>query len=131
MGMGHERGSILSVRDSSHGGEMSDIDVEHLVEAVAIAEMNAAHVHGVAVSLALGSDSISKNCHEEVDSDQPKRKRRHIERNRERGSEDFNGDYLIDAAAYTDEPFQRRFGVTKAIFHRLCSSAAAADSFFC
>jgi hypothetical protein len=117
--MGQGRGSILSVRDFSHGGEMSDINVEDLVEAVAIAEMNAAHMHGVAVSLALDSDSISKNCHKEVDSDQPKRKRRHIERNRERSSEGCNGYYLIDAATCTDEHFQRRFGVTNATFHRL------------
>ena len=44
--MGQERGLILSVRYSSHGDEISDNDIEDLVEAVAIAEMNAALITG-------------------------------------------------------------------------------------
>jgi hypothetical protein len=59
-----------------------------------------------------------------------KRRRIHIERNREQGNTDLLEDYLRENATYTDEQFQRRFGVTKTIFNRLCSSAKADDSFF-
>jgi hypothetical protein len=108
---------------------MSDIDVEDVVEAVALAEANSSQTRSVAFSLAF-SERYSAENDEEDDVHQSKRKRRHIERNRERGDEDFSSDYLIDSATYTDDHFQRRFGVTKAIFRQLCSSAAAADTFF-
>jgi hypothetical protein len=47
-----------------------------------------------------------------------------------RGNEDFPSDDLIDSVTNTDDHFQRRLGLTKAIFRQLCSSAAGADTSF-
>jgi hypothetical protein len=108
---------------------MSDIDVEDVVEAVALAEANAAQTRALAVSLAFGEGYSAENDDED-DVQQQTRKRRHNERNQKRGNEDFSSEYLIDSSTYTDDHFQCRFRVTKAIFRQLCSSAAAADAFF-
>jgi hypothetical protein len=121
---GISRCSWLSCRAAT----ISGIDVEDVVEAVALAEANSSQTQSVALSLAF-SERYSAESDEEDDVHQSKQKGRHIERNRERGDEDFASDNLIDSATYTDDHFQRRFGVTKAIFRQLCSSAAAADTF--
>jgi hypothetical protein len=90
---------------SSRVVKMSDIDVEELVEAVALAESNGAQTRPIAVSLAF-SEGYSDENGAEDDADQSKRKRRHIERNRERDNEEFSSDYLTDSATYTDDHFQ-------------------------
>jgi hypothetical protein len=45
-----------------------------------------------------------------------KRRRIHIERNREQMDADLLGDYLQDCATYTDKHFKRRFGVRRYSF---------------
>jgi hypothetical protein len=68
----------LSIRSIT----MSDIDAEDVVEAVANSEANAAATRAVAVSLAF-SEGYTPEKVEEVAVQQHKRKRRHVERNRD------------------------------------------------
>jgi hypothetical protein len=83
----------------------------------------------LAVLLVVREEFCAKTNDEE-DGQHHTRKRRPIERNRERRNDNIFNDYLINSSTYTNDHFQRRFRVTIAIFRQLCSSAAAADSFF-
>jgi hypothetical protein len=87
---------------SSRGVTLSDIDVEDVVEAVALAETNAAQTRALAVSLAFPEGYSTENDDEDAVQLQT-RKRSHIERNRERGNEEFSSDYLIDTSTYMDD----------------------------
>jgi hypothetical protein len=62
--------------------------VEDVVEAVALAETNAAQTRALAVSLAFPEGYSTENDNED-DVQLQTRKRSHIERNRERGNEEF------------------------------------------
>jgi hypothetical protein len=61
---------------------MSDIDAEDVVEAVATSEANAAPTLAVAVSLAFSEGHTPEKV-DEVTVQQHRRKRRHVERNRD------------------------------------------------
>jgi hypothetical protein len=61
---------------------MSDIDAEDVVEVVATSEANAAPTRVVAVSLAF-SEGYTPEKVDEVAVQQHRRKRRHVERNRD------------------------------------------------
>jgi methylphosphotriester-DNA--protein-cysteine methyltransferase len=108
---------------------MSDDNIDEVLEAIAAAEVTAGQSRSLAMALALQEYREQSSLDEETSAVR-KAKRRYIEREREQGSTDLLKDYLIVSPTYTDEHFDRRFGVTKTLFRKLCASAAAKDIFF-
>jgi hypothetical protein len=108
---------------------MSDDEIDEAMEAILLAQTSAAALRTLSITMAI-AEGVESSIGDTNLFRRNKRRRIHIERNREQGNTDLLEDYLRENATYTDEQFQRRFGVTKTIFNRLCSSAKADDSFF-
>jgi hypothetical protein len=92
--------------------------VEDVVEAVALAEANAAPTQARAVSLAFREGYSAEN-NDEDDVQQQTRKRHLIQPNRERGND--SSDYLIDSATCRDGHFTVDLEFQKLYFDRFAS----------
>jgi hypothetical protein len=107
---------------------MSDDEIDESMEPILLVQTSAVALRTLSITMEI-AEGLESSIGDTNLSGRNKQRRIHIEINREQGDTDLLEDYLIEIATYTDEQFQRRFGVTKTIFNRLCSSAKADDSF--